>query len=68
MEPSGTQHEIPLSTDIAGVNMRIDSGAFRKLRWHTADEWAYMLTGSARVRRHAGSARTNCISREKEDA
>jgi oxalate decarboxylase len=44
-----TQREIPLSTEIAGVNMRIDSGAFRELHWHTADEWAYMLTGSARV-------------------
>jgi oxalate decarboxylase len=43
-----TQDEIPLFTDIAGVNMCIDSGAFRELHWHTADEWAYMLTGSAR--------------------
>ena len=44
-----TAREFPSSTDIAGVNMRLEAGAFRELHWHTADEWAYMLYGNARV-------------------
>jgi oxalate decarboxylase len=44
-----TQREFPLSTDIAGVNMRLTAGSFRELHWHHANEWAYMLTGRARV-------------------
>jgi oxalate decarboxylase len=44
-----TQRELPSSTDIAGVNMRLTAGSFRELHWHTADEWAIMLTGNARV-------------------
>jgi oxalate decarboxylase len=44
-----TQRELPSSKDIAGVNMRLTAGSFRELHWHTADEWAYMLTGNARV-------------------
>lgn len=44
-----TQRQLPPSTDIAGVNMRLAAGAFRELHWHTADEWAFMLYGSARV-------------------
>jgi oxalate decarboxylase len=44
-----TQREFPLSTDVAGVNMRLTSGSFRELHWHRANEWAYMLTGKARV-------------------
>jgi oxalate decarboxylase len=44
-----TQRELPSSKDIAGVNMRLTSGSFRELHWHTSDEWAIMLYGSARV-------------------
>jgi len=44
-----TQRELPSSKDLAGVNMRLESGSFRELHWHTADEWAFMLYGSARV-------------------
>jgi len=44
-----TQRELPSSKELAGVNMRLESGAFRELHWHTANEWAYMLTGKARV-------------------
>ena len=42
-----TQRELPPSKDLAGVNMRLTAGSFRELHWHTADEWAIMLTGSA---------------------
>ncbi|HEX4168679.1 MAG TPA: cupin domain-containing protein [Terracidiphilus sp.] len=44
-----TQRELPPSDDLAGVNMRLTRGSFRELHWHTADEWAIMLTGNARV-------------------
>src|SRR6202051_947032 len=44
-----TQRELPSSTEIAGVNMRLPAGSFRELHWHTADEWAYMEPGKARV-------------------
>lgn len=44
-----TQRVLPSSTDIAGVNMRLTAGSYRELHWHTADEWAYVLRGSARV-------------------
>ncbi len=44
-----TQRELPSSTDLAGVNMRLTAGSFRELHWHTADEWSIMLYGNARV-------------------
>jgi oxalate decarboxylase len=44
-----TQRELPPSRDLAGVNMRLTAGSFRELHWHTADEWAYMEYGKARV-------------------
>jgi oxalate decarboxylase len=44
-----TQRELPSSKDIAGVNMRLAAGSYRELHWHTADEWAYVLSGNARV-------------------
>src|SRR5438132_12445955 len=44
-----TQRELPSSTEIAGVNMRLTAGSFRELHWHTADERSIMLYGNARV-------------------
>ncbi len=44
-----TQADLPSSKDLAGVNMRLTAGSYRELHWHTANEWAYMLTGSARI-------------------
>jgi oxalate decarboxylase len=44
-----TSRELPVSKDIAGVNMRLTKGSFRELHWHLADERAIMLTGNARV-------------------
>ena len=44
-----TQRELPFSKDLAGVNMRLTAGSFRELHWHTANEWAIMLAGNARV-------------------
>jgi len=44
-----TERELPSSKELAGVNMRLTRGSFRELHWHTADEWAIMLYGNARV-------------------
>jgi oxalate decarboxylase len=44
-----TQRVLPSSRDIAGVQMRLTAGSYRELHWHTADEWAYVLYGNARV-------------------
>jgi oxalate decarboxylase len=44
-----TVRELPVSKDIAGVNMRLTAGGIRELHWHTAAEWAIMLYGSARI-------------------
>lgn len=44
-----TVRDLPISTTIAGVNMRLLAGAIRELHWHQANEWAIMLYGNARV-------------------
>jgi oxalate decarboxylase len=44
-----TAKELPSSQDLAGVTMRLTAGSYRELHWHTANEWAYMLYGNARV-------------------
>lgn len=44
-----TERELPSSKELAGVNMRLERGAYRELHWHLADEWAIMLSGKARV-------------------
>jgi oxalate decarboxylase len=44
-----TARELPSSLDLAGVTMRLTAGSYRELHWHTANEWAYMLYGNARV-------------------
>jgi oxalate decarboxylase len=44
-----TVKDLPISTTISGVNMRLLAGAIRELHWHTANEWALMLYGNARI-------------------
>lgn len=44
-----TQEDLPISTTIAGVNMRLTAGGIRELHWHKAGEWAIMLDGGARI-------------------
>jgi oxalate decarboxylase len=44
-----TVRELPVSKTMAGVNMRLTAGGVRELHWHTAGEWAIMLTGTARI-------------------
>src|ERR1700730_12576691 len=54
VQEGGWTHQVnstvlPSSTDLTGVNMRLTAGSFREFHWHTADEWAMMLYGNARV-------------------
>ena len=44
-----TVRELGISKNIAGVNMRLNTGGVRELHWHKAAEWAYMLYGTARI-------------------
>lgn len=48
-----TQRELPAATTMAGVNMRLNGGehmsGVRELHWHKESEWAYMISGGARV-------------------
>jgi len=41
--------DLPLSKDIAGVNMCLTAGGVRELHWHQAGEWSIMLSGTARL-------------------
>ena len=44
-----TIRELPVATELAGVNMRLKPGGIRELHWHKEAEWAYMIAGSARI-------------------
>ena len=48
-----TQIVLPVATEIAGVNMRLNPGehqsGVRELHWHKQAEWAYMTVGRARI-------------------
>jgi len=44
-----TQRELPVSTTLAGVNMRLKPGGIRELHWHKEAEWGFMLAGRARI-------------------
>jgi oxalate decarboxylase len=44
-----TTRELPISTAVAGVNMRLNAGGVRELHWHKEAEWAFMLKGNARI-------------------
>jgi oxalate decarboxylase len=44
-----TTRELPISTEIAGVNMRLTPGGIRELHWHKEAEWAYVIAGGCRI-------------------
>ncbi|GII61043.1 oxalate decarboxylase OxdC [Sphaerisporangium krabiense] len=44
-----TRRELPVATTLAGVNMKLNAGAYRELHWHKQAEWAYVLEGSCRI-------------------
>ncbi|APA12215.1 hypothetical protein SS1G_10796 [Sclerotinia sclerotiorum 1980 UF-70] len=41
--------QMPIATEMAGVDMRLAPGAYRELHWHTANEWSLVLKGSVRI-------------------
>jgi oxalate decarboxylase len=44
-----TTRELPIATELAGVNMRLKPGGVREMHWHKEAEWAYMIAGRARI-------------------
>lgn len=44
-----TVRELPTSSELASVNMRLGEGVIRELHWHKEAEWAYILDGEVRV-------------------
>ena len=44
-----TVRELPVATELSGVNMRLTAGGVREMHWHKEGEWAYMLKGRARI-------------------
>jgi oxalate decarboxylase/phosphoglucose isomerase-like protein (cupin superfamily) len=40
---------MPDATAMAGVDMRLEAGAYRELHWHVAAEWSLVLNGSCRI-------------------
>ncbi|CAE6479373.1 unnamed protein product [Rhizoctonia solani] len=44
-----SEHDMPLATTMAGVNMRLDAGGIREMHWHLTAEWGYVMDGSCRV-------------------
>ncbi|MCG7521880.1 cupin domain-containing protein [Ruegeria sp. Ofav3-42] len=57
-----TVKQLPVSTGIAGISMKLEPGVARELHWHaTAAEWAYVIEGRCRttVLNPAGKSETN---------
>jgi oxalate decarboxylase len=44
-----TVRELPVATELAGVNMRLKAGGVREMHWHKEAEWAFMIAGFARI-------------------
>ena len=40
---------LPIATQMAGVDMALEPWAYRELHWHKANEWSIILKGSVRV-------------------
>ncbi len=62
-----TQRELPAAATLAGVNMRLNPGSSREMHWHKEAEWAYMLSGSARVTSVDAQGRTYIDDIEEGD-
>ena len=44
-----TARELPVATELAGVDMRLKPGGIREMHWHKEAEWSFMLAGRARI-------------------
>jgi Cupin len=53
---------------MAAVNMRLTAGGVRELHWHTANEWAIVLYGSARITAIDRDGKSFVADTKKNDA
>jgi oxalate decarboxylase len=53
-----TVRELPVSKTMAGVEMHLTAGGIRELHWHVSAEWAFMISGSARITAVDANARS----------
>lgn len=53
-----TERELPVSNTLASVNMHLKPGGVRELHWHKEAEWAYMISGGARITAIDGEGRS----------
>jgi oxalate decarboxylase len=44
-----TVRELPVATELAGVNMRLKPGGIREMHWHKEAEWGFVLAGRCRI-------------------
>ena len=54
-----TSRELAVSKRMAGVEMRLVKGGVRELHWHVSSEWAYMISGTARITAVDAEARSH---------
>jgi oxalate decarboxylase len=45
----GTVRDFPISKRMAGVEMYLTPGGIRELHWHVQAEWAFVISGKARI-------------------
>ncbi|MBQ0902529.1 cupin domain-containing protein [Micromonospora sp. U21] len=44
-----TVRELPIATELCGVDMALEPGGYREMHWHKQSEWAYVAHGGARI-------------------
>ncbi|MGW5557691.1 cupin domain-containing protein [Micromonospora sp. NPDC003944] len=44
-----TSRDLPIASQLSGVQFGLEPGAYREIHWHQQSEWAYMLSGSCRI-------------------
>lgn len=42
-------NQLPIATEMAGVDMHLEPNAYRELHWHQTNEWSLILNGSVRL-------------------
>ena len=54
-----TSRELGVSRRMAGVEMHLVKGGVREMHWHVSSEWAYMISGTARITAVDAEARSH---------
>jgi oxalate decarboxylase len=63
-----TIRELPVATQIAGVNMRLKPGGIREMHWHpNTDEWQYYISGRGRMTVFASSEKARTFDYQAGD-